>query len=207
MSKHLSSFHIQKVVRMVCMQQLHHTMHNSENERAKVGKTFWGICHLVCTTDSMWTEAELTKDTNVDATKCDLHRPDLLLSEMRVPQKKCCNMRKRCHEHCHLPAERCDRVNAGDNKVTINSSVSSCATYCKYSKLLWRRPSLLLSGPELLHRLRRWDAQHALVLYSSLLYKGEAKNTHTLWASPPLCSSSFSSSSSSYSSPASKNCF
>lgn len=40
------------------------------------------------------------------------------------------------------------------------------------------RSSLFLSlRPVLLHRLRRWDAQPALVLYSSLQYKGKAKNT------------------------------
>lgn len=68
------------------------------------------------------------------------------------------------------------------------------------------RPSLFLSlRATLLHRLRRWDEQPALVLYSSLQYKERLKILDTLWASPPLCASSFSSASSSYSGAASKN--
>lgn len=68
------------------------------------------------------------------------------------------------------------------------------------------RPSLFLSlRATLLHRLRRWDEQPALVLYSSLQYKEKLKILDTLWASPPLCASSFSSPSSSYSGAASKN--
>lgn len=43
--------------------------------------------------------------------------------------------------------------------------------------------------------MRAWAAQPALVLYSSFQHKEWLKILNTPWASPPLCSSSFSSSS------------